>query len=236
MRGMKYSFSYRGILIPYTLERKRVKNINLRIRGGEVIVSAAGFVPRGVIERFLLSRAEMILRAVERTALCEERRWVGGERLFYLGRELALQPEAGGKNAVAVEGDRLVVRVRDPADPASVERAVSRWYREESERLCREACERLYPRFAPRGVPRPEIRMRAMRSCWGNCRPGRAVVTFNALLSAAPPRCIEYVAAHELTHFLHADHSSAFYAALAEVIPDWKARRAELKELAPLLF
>ena len=84
MRGMKYSFSYRGISIPYTLERKRVKNINLRIRGGEVIVSAAGFVPRVVIERFLLSRAEMILRAVERTALCEERRWVGGERLFYL--------------------------------------------------------------------------------------------------------------------------------------------------------
>ena len=78
--------------------------------------------------------------------------------------------------------------------------------------------------------------MRAMRSCWGNCRPERAVVTFNALLAAVPEEDIEYVAAHELTHFLHADHSPAFYAALGRVIPDWKARRAALRKLAPLLF
>ena len=233
---MKHLLFLDGKPIEYTLERKRVKNINLRVRGGEVIVSAARWVPRSVIERFLLSRGEMILRALERGAPREERRWVSGERRFYLGRELTLCVEAGGRAAVTAGDGLLRVRVRTPDDGACVERAVAGWYRAESERLCREACGRLYPRFAPLGVPRPEIRMRTMRSCWGNCRPERGVVTFNARLASVPEACIEYVAAHELTHFLHADHSPAFYAALAEVVPDWKARRARLKDFAPLLF
>ena len=44
----------------------------------------------------------------------------------------------------------------------------------------------------------------------------------------APMPCIEYVVWHELTHFLHQDHSPAFYAALAKVIPDWRQRRESL--------
>ena len=236
MKNMKHLLYLNGKPIEYTLERKRVKNINLRVRGGEIFVSAARWVPRSVIERFLLSRAEMILHAAERSAPSEARRWVSGERLFYLGRELTLSLERGGRAAVRPDGSYLRVALREPDDPGSAERAVAKWYRSESERLCRAACDRLYPHFSALGVPRPEIRMRLMRSCWGNCRPERAVVTFNARLAAVPEEDIEYVAAHELTHFLHADHSPAFYAALGQVIPDWKARRAALKEYAPLLF
>lgn len=236
IRDMKHLLYLNGKPIEYTLERKRVKNINLRVRGGEIFVSAPRWVPRSVIERFLLSRGDMLLRAAEHSAPAEARRWVSGERLFYLGRELTLFLERGGRAAVRPDGSCLRVALREPDDPGSVERAVARWYRRESERLCRAACDRLYPHFAALGVPRPEIRMRSMRSCWGNCRPERAVVTFNALLAAVPEDGIEYVAAHELTHFLHADHSPAFYAALAQVVPDWKARRSALKEYAPLLF
>ena len=236
MRDMKHLLYLDGKPIEYTLERKRVKNINLRVRGGEIYVSAARWVPRSVIERFLLSRGELLLRAAEQSVQKAARRWVSGERLLYLGREVALRIEQGGRPSVSLSGGELLVRLRESDDPGRVERAVSKWYRAESERLCRAACDRLYPHFAPLGVPRPEIRMRAMRSCWGNCRPECAVVTFNALLAAVPEEDIEYVAAHELTHFLHADHSPAFYAALGRVIPDWKARRAALRKLAPLLF
>ena len=231
MRDMKHLLYLDGKPIEYTLERKRVKNINLRVRGGEIYVSAARWVPRSVIERFLLSRGERLLRAAEQSVQKDARRWVSGERLLYLGREVALRIEQGGRPSVSLSGGELLVRLRESDDPGRVERAVSKWYRAESERLCRAACDRLYPHFAPLGVPRPEIRMRAMRSCWGNCRPERAVVTFNALLAAVPEEDIEYVAAHELTHFLHADHSPAFYAALGRVIPDWKARRAALEPL-----
>ncbi|MFR4476737.1 MAG: M48 family metallopeptidase [Ruminococcus callidus] len=41
------------------------------------------------------------------------------------------------------------------------------------------------------------------------------MLTFNLRLLAAPVRCIEYVVIHEFTHFLHPDHSPAFYAEIA---------------------
>ena len=226
-----------GKTIPYTLERKRVKNINLRVRrDGSVFVSASPLVPLRVIERFLLSRGAFLLRAAEKSAQAAEQSWTEGRRLYYLGRPLTLSLVRGTRSSVSVEDGRLCVSLRSPEEPESVRRAVLSWYRAESERLCREACARLYPFFASCGVARPQLRMRSMRSCWGNCRPERGVVTFNSLLAAADRDCVEYVVAHELTHFLHADHSRAFYASLARVIPDWKARRARLKSLAELLF
>ena len=235
MGDMKRTISLNGIPTVYTLERKRVKNVNLRVRGGEVFVSAPRWVPSAVIEGFLRERADFILGALERTERtpfppCED-----GAPLPWRGRTLTLALGRGSRSSARVEGGVLRLCVRDAQDAEGVRRALDRWYRAESEALCLEAFDRLYPQFAALGVPRPEIRMRAMRSCWGNCRPAKKVVTFNARLAAVPEGCVEYVVAHELTHFLHADHSSAFYAALARVIPDWKVRRRELRAFAALL-
>jgi len=226
-----------GSSITYTLERKRVKNINLRVRGGRVFVSAARWVPVPVIESFMRSRGEFILSALRRSAAAvPEHSFEDGGRFYYLGRGLTLRIFYGARASVTVAGDELRVCVRDGADGAQVERAIGRWYRSESERLCRAACGALRDVFAARGVPECEIKMRVMRSCWGNCRPRTGTVTFNARLAAVPYECIEYVAAHELTHFLYADHSAAFYAALAEIMPDWKPRRALIKKYAPLVL
>lgn len=53
--------------ITYNLERKRVKNINLRIKAdGSVHVSAHRLVPQAVIDSFVASRADFILRAQAR--------------------------------------------------------------------------------------------------------------------------------------------------------------------------
>ena len=67
-----------------------------------------------------------------------------------------------------------------------------------------------------------------MTSRWGSCKPSAGRVTFARQLAEAPLPCVEYVVWHELTHFLHPDHSPAFYADLAAVLPDWKQRRQVL--------
>ena len=232
---MKHTIVLDGRIIPYTLERKRVKNVNLRVRGGELFVSAPRWVPLAVIESFLRSRTGFILGALERAEQSPSLSYEDGAALPYLGRSFTLVLEKAPRSSVRVEGGTLRAALRSPEDPQSVRRVLDKWYRGESERLCRTYCEALYPHFAALGVPRPEIRMRAMRAAWGNCRPRSGVVTFNARLAAVPEDCVEYVVAHELCHFLYADHSAAFYAALARVIPDWKKRRAALRRRASLL-
>ena len=56
-----------GKEIEYNLERKSVKNINLRIKSdGSVAVSAGRFVSVGKIEKFLVSKGDFILNAINK--------------------------------------------------------------------------------------------------------------------------------------------------------------------------
>ncbi len=53
--------------IEYTLEYKNIKNINLRIKNdGLIYVSAPRHISENVVENFLISKSEFILKAVEK--------------------------------------------------------------------------------------------------------------------------------------------------------------------------
>ena len=62
-----------------------------------------------------------------------------------------------------------------------------------------------------------------------------SVVAFLLLFMAArlalqPPQALEYVVVHEYCHFVHPDHQAGFWALVASILPDWKARRALLRD------
>ena len=90
-------------------------------------------------------------------------------------------------------------------------------------------CRKAYPYYEKMGIPYPVVKFRRMVSMWGNCRPQKAVLTFNTNLVYAPSECVEYVVWHEFTHFLQSNHSEKFYKELEKVCPDWKEKRKKLK-------
>ena len=90
-------------------------------------------------------------------------------------------------------------------------------------------CEKYYPEFARYCGQFPQIKLRRMKSCWGNCRPQTNILTFNSFLAYVPENCAEYVVVHEFSHFVYANHSQMFYNTVAHFIPDWRKRRAELR-------
>ncbi|MCR4706229.1 MAG: M48 family metallopeptidase [Lachnospiraceae bacterium] len=106
--------------------------------------------------------------------------------------------------------------------------------RREALSLMSEICEEVYPHFAPYGVSFPEIRMRNMKTQWGSCRPAEGILTFNTKLLDVPRPLAEYVAVHEFAHFLHPDHSAAFWSSVECILPDYRKRRKELKQFVQL--
>lgn len=60
------------------------------------------------------------------------------------------------------------------------------------------------------GVAYPQLKIRAMRIQWGNCHWMQGYITLNTALVRCPPLLRDYVALHELVHFLHHDHGPAF--------------------------
>ncbi len=70
--------------------------------------------------------------------------------------------------------------------------------------------------------------LRDTRSRWGSCTAeGRLM--FSWRLAMAPPDVLDYVAAHEIAHLVHMDHSAAFWGLVDEINPGWESRRDWLR-------
>ena len=112
---------------------------------------------------------------------------------------------------------------RQPLAPA-----LSQLEKTECARRLAEALDRVYPLVSEAGVPYPVLKIRPMKSRWGSCLYRKGTVTLNTALAVCPEELRDYVALHELCHFLHPDHSPAFHAAMDARMPDWRERRKRL--------
>ena len=201
-------------------------------------VSAPSQVSLARIDAFVLSKAPMILAAQARfSAKTNEvpgpRTYLSGEKYPYLGGFLTLEIHPGQQDSALRQEDRLAVALKQPEDLARRARLVERALDELAREALSLALAQAYPPFEALGVPMPELRIRRMKSRWGSCFYTRGIVTLNRQLLAAPPPCIQYVAAHELCHFLVPNHSRDFYVLLSSVFPDWETQRAYLNANAP---
>ena len=78
------------------------------------------------------------------------------------------------------------------------------------------------------GVVPTSVKITAAKSRFGSCS-GKNGICFSLYLMQYPEEAIDYVVVHELAHIRHHDHSSAFYAEVAKVMPDYRARMKLLK-------
>ncbi|MDD3243404.1 MAG: SprT family zinc-dependent metalloprotease [Eubacteriales bacterium] len=213
--------------IQYELNRKRVKNINLRVDGQSVRVSAPYGVAAETVDAFVARKAQWILTAQRRQAQLTPA--YDPHMLVYQGEAYAVEAVEGRYGVVLLPGVARV-SVPHPQDGALVERALEKWRQEQIKRLYSQAIEQVLPKLAAQGVARPALRARRMKTRWGSCMVQKGIVTLNTRLLEYPYDCLRYVAAHELCHFVHPDHSPAFYALLASTEPQYKALRERLKQ------
>lgn len=82
------------------------------------------------------------------------------------------------------------------------------------------------------GVASPWLGIRAMRTLWGSCNPRAGRVWLNLALVDASDGALEYVVVHELAHLIERGHGRAFVAIMDRHLPDWRARRDELRGVA----
>lgn len=72
------------------------------------------------------------------------------------------------------------------------------------------------------------LTLRDTRSRWGSCSSvGDLMYSWRLIL--APPEVLDYVAAHEVAHLARMDHSPAFWAEVARLLPGYAAPRAWLR-------
>ena len=84
--------------------------------------------------------------------------------------------------------------------------------------------------FAERmGVSYGTVTVREQKTRWGSCS-AKGNLNFNWKLALMPEEILDYLVVHELAHRVEMNHSPAFWAVVAEEIPDYKTRREWLRQ------
>ena len=78
------------------------------------------------------------------------------------------------------------------------------------------------------GLYPTQVRITGAKTRFGSCS-ATGHICFSWRLMQYPPEAIDYVVVHELAHLKHMNHSPAFHALVASVLPDHKQRRALLR-------
>ena len=223
------SLTRAGYTVECVWERKAVKNYNLRVRrDGSVHLSTPTHITKAMAERFLLKKWDFVKGAKERIAaraLPMALTLSEGEQIPIFGVPHTVCLQAAARICAYCTDGVLYLLLPHPEDASARVRAFWRFATEEVFRVMRALTDEAAPHFLAPGAPQPEITLRRMKSRWGSCYYTRNRINYNTNLIFAPLECARYVACHELSHFCHPDHSAAFYACLARVMPQHREWR-----------
>jgi hypothetical protein len=221
--------------LKYSLIRSSRKSIGIIVHpDGRVVVRAPMRASSSQIQQVLDRRMDWIIkhknRYAEQMRLNPKRAFVSGEKHLFLGEEYVLRVKNGIANRVTKNCEYIDIEC---ADANMAELLMQQWYKSKAKEVFPNIVNPVIRRFrSVYNVAPAKITVKSMKSRWGSCS-SRGSVSLNSKLVQAPPRCIEYVIVHELCHLIHFNHSKDFYTLLAEIIPDWKERKKELKRILP---
>jgi len=214
--------------IEYRLSSRR-KSIGIQVTAeGQVVVTR----PRGASQADLARALERHRGWIEAKVAERQAAWSrfkAGEAWF-LGKPYRLTARRGDGGAVSFNGNEIRVLQADGLEPWSLLKA---WYREQALARLQERVRHFGARLSLKTGP---VALKGWKRRWGECHPD-GTLKFNWRLIMCPPEVMDYVVVHELAHLTVAGHNPRFWGRVAEVLPDYAARRGWLnREGAPLLL
>lgn len=210
-----------GRELQYELIRKRVKNVNMRIKAdGVLYVSANTRVSVKRIEEILRERADYLLKAAEQLKQRDLRSEITADSMRWLGREYDVRVIRNFSERVALEDDELRVFTSHPEQAATMLR---QWAADRFSEVLTELNDEVRSSLLSAGLTPPPTRItiKDMKTRWGSCSYTRGHISMNLRLMAYPRETVLSVLWHEYAHYWHHDHSERFYGFLLRFYPDY---------------
>ena len=219
--------------------QRRRKTVQITMDGGRVLVAAPTDTPGSKLETIVHKRAPWILRqSPVPSSQAPRKRFVSGETLPYLGRNVRLIVEPADVPSPQVRFDHWSFRIAVPVllDEADrydgIKRVIAQWYRRRAELRLPQAVEMWRKRIGLSETP--EVLIRDQRQRWGSCAPD-GTLRFNWRVVMLAPALSEYVVVHELVHLRLNSHSTEYWALVSSLLSDAQRRRRQLREVGKRL-
>lgn len=209
----------------------RARRLSIRIdgRAGEAVLVAPS--ERGLAQAVAFARTKagwMRQRLAERP---EGSPLEPGAAIPLFGRDTRLVATGGAGAA------RLIDAPDGPVIQSGGEgEAFSRRVENLIKRLARQVLvERTEHHLRTLGQRPVKVSIADTKSRWGSCSPHNRSIRYSWRVIMAPPAVADYLAAHEVAHLVHADHSPAYWAVVQTLVGDHRPFRKWLRENGPAL-
>lgn len=206
---MQLEFDYKldGETYKVIVTKKNNKNTYIKVKEDLTInVSTNYLATKHYIKGLLDSERDYLRKVLQKLKVRAEKE----TDFYYLGKKYDIIWVPFSK----VEVDGLKIYAKD-------EKQLEKWLKKEMLRVFTERLEYNYNLF-DEDIPFPKLKIRSMKTRWGVCNKRDDSVTLNSKLIKYDIKEIDYVIIHELSHFVHFDHSKDFWKTVSYYMPDYK--------------
>lgn len=208
---MKYSVDNKEYDV--LIERKNNKNTYIKIKNNGIVVTTNYLVSDRKIIKLLDSNISFLRKALR----MEEYKREKNDNFYYFGKkyDIIITPLYD----VEFINDKVYTKSLDSLD---------KYLRKNMKEIYKERVDFYYKQFVE-NIPYPTIKFRNMKTRWGVCNRSNNSITLNNELIKYDIGCLNYVIVHELSHFVHFDHSKEFWTTVEKYYPEYKKYRDMLK-------
>jgi len=204
-------FKYKNYDIDVIINRKKIKNLYIRIKDGKIVVNTNTYTSDKYIENLLERERISIEGMLEK----EKIKAIPSNIIQYLGEDLPYS-----------YNEKIIIDENSCSGP-NID-IINEYLEKNSLYTFEKRLESLKNMF--NDLPEFKLRTRKMKTRWGVCNKKSMTITLNTELIHKDISLIDYVIIHELCHFKHMNHSAAFWMEVEKYYPYYKLARKKLKQ------
>ena len=210
---MKYKLN--NIEYDVIITKKNNKNTYVRVKEDlKIYVTTSYFVTNKSIEKILNDNKEYLIKMLNKRQTKNENK----QEFYFLGDvyDIIFMPTKK-------------VEIIDKRIYTNDSKMLDKYILSEALVIFKKELDIIYNDFEEK-IPYPVLKIRRMKTRWGVCNRKTNTVTLNLELIKYDTSKLKYVIVHELSHFVHFNHSKSFWTLVSKYTPNYKKIRKELKE------
>lgn len=193
--------------------RKNNKNTYVRVKNGKILVTTNYLTSNNSINKLIKDNISSIKNMLDKDSKKQDK----NDNFYYFGKKYDV---IYGFKELEISDDKIYVLNK---------KNLNKYLDKNIRLIFNDRLNYWYNIFEER-IPVPNLKIRKMTSRWGVCNIKNHNVTLNYELYKYDISCLDYVIVHELSHFIHPNHSRNFWCLVEKYYPKYKECRRMLKE------
>ena len=222
-----------NIGIPYKIKKGKYKRITIGYyHGSTLLIKTPINMPFIKLEKFIVDNIKWII-SKQPKGYFSKVEFLTGNKYLFLGKEYSLKIYPSKYAQIEIIKDDMVIYTPKEELP-EISKIVAKWRYQQAEFILQEVLNKCFNEMKHYLEKFPVLEIKNYKSRWGCCYPKMNKIIINVSVVNLPLDLIEYVIYHELSHFIHLNHSKEFHEFLRKFVPNENKLRKEISKYNPI--